>query len=76
MSITTLDWPGSLSVQYLWPKASTLSPAEKRLLNLEKEGKPIKEIAGEMQLSSREVQRLIMRIKSKLKEGNTDDGWN
>jgi DNA-binding NarL/FixJ family response regulator len=46
------------------------------LLQLEKEGKPIKEIAGEMHLSSREVQRLILSIKSKLKAGNTDDNRN
>jgi len=72
MSITAIDGPGRLPVQSLYFTEQTLSPAEKRLLNLEKEGQPVKDIATAMQLSAREVQRLILTIKSKLKEDDAD----
>lgn len=67
MSIAATEGSGSMSVQYLWNKNLSLSPVEKQILNMEKEGKTVKEIAFEMHRSSREIQRTILSIKSKLK---------
>jgi len=72
MSITAIHGPSGMPAQLLWNNNLNFSTAEKRILNLEKEGKPIKEIAGTMHLSPREVQRLIVSIKSKLKNDNAD----
>jgi len=72
MSITAIHGSGGMSAQLFWNNSLNFSTAEKRILNLEKEGKPIKEIAGKMHLSPREVQRIIVSIKSKLKKDNAN----
>ena len=71
MSITISD-AGDIHVQYILNQNMSLSPMEQRIVKLEKEGKTLKQIASDMNLSSRAIQMHMHNIRIKLHGKNKE----
>ena len=71
MSTISID-PNHSPTQYISKKNASLSTIEQRIVNMEKEGKTVEEIAKEMDRSSRAIQMLMYNIRSKLSSENKE----